>query len=245
MNIDMMRAVAFATAMAVPTLVFAERTPATMGNDARVRDVMYSVSDVIHVDTDLRVNTAIELGAGERINQVLLGDSESYEVEVLSNRQTVSIKPVVARAATNMTIYTNRRAIAFSLTEGRSRTETYRVVVNFPDDRRAAPVRPAGGRDMNYQVSGDSTIRPLRVWNDGTSTFFEFSGNVRPSVFGLNANGYEVTQNSQTQGSIVRVNGVRTDYTVRIGDDYACIRRIEGILATDQTTVAALISREF
>ena len=47
------------------------------------------------------------------------------------------------------------------------------------------------------------------------------------------------------EGSIVRVNGVRTDYTVRIGDDYACIRRVEGGFTTAESTVAALRSREF
>ena len=80
-----------------------------------MRQVNFNAVDVIRVDTHLLVNTAIELGRGERINQVLLGDSESFEVEVevevLSNRNTISVKPVVANAATNMTIYTSRRVV--------------------------------------------------------------------------------------------------------------------------------------
>lgn len=95
------------------TPVLAERAPVTMGQDARVRHVTFNPTDVIRIDTHLRVNTSIELGPGERINQVLIGDSASYEVEVLSNRNTISIKPVEARAATNLTIFTNRRAVAF------------------------------------------------------------------------------------------------------------------------------------
>ena len=234
-----------AVALSLPGICLAERLPQTLGQDARVRRVSWSASDVIRIDTSLLVNTAIELGPGERINQVLLGDSESFEVEVLSNRNTVSIKPVVGGAATNMTIYTNRRAISFSLTEGRSRTPTFRIVVNMPNDAPAAPQQPGGGRDVGYQFTGDSSLRPLRVWNDGTSTFFEFAADLRPSIFGLNASGYEITQNSQTRGTVVRMNGVRDDYTIRIGDDYVCIRRIEGGVTTVTATVEALQSREF
>ena len=85
-----------ASSLALALPVFAEVAPASMGADARVRSVFYSPVDVIRLDTQLRVNTAIELGAGERIDSVLLGDSEAFEVEVLSNRTTVSIKPVTS-----------------------------------------------------------------------------------------------------------------------------------------------------
>lgn len=152
------------------TPALAERAPVTMGQDARVRHVTFNPTDVIRIDTHLRVNTSIELGPGERINQVLIGDSASYEVEVLSNRNTISIKPVEARAATNLTIFTNRRAVAFYLTEGRSRTQSFRVVVNFPDERPAGRQLAAGGRDTGYQFAGSGAIRPVRVWNDGRST---------------------------------------------------------------------------
>ena len=234
-----------AAALLLPCGVVAERAPQTMGQDARVRDVLYAASDVIRVDTNLRVNTAIELGAGERINQVLLGDSESFEVEVLSNRNTISVKPVVTGAATNMTIYTGRRVISFFLTEGRTQTPTFRVVVTFPADAPVATARPAGGRDLGYQLSGDSEIRPVRVWNDGTSTFFEFAPDIRPSIFGLNAEGFEITQNSQTRGSVVRVEGIRPAYTIRIGSEYICIRRVAGGFTTADTALAALLVLEF
>ena len=223
------------------TPALAERSPVTMGQDARVRHVTFNPTDVIRIDTHLRVNTSIELGPGERINQVLIGDSASYEVEVLSNRNTISIKPVEARAATNLTIFTNRRAVAFYLTEGRSRTQSFRVVVNFPAGRQLA----AGGRDTGYQFAGSGAIRPMRVWNDGRSTFFEFRPGVRPSIFGLNAQGYEITQNSQTQGAVVRVTGVRDAYTIRMGDDHICITRETGGFTTEAAAVAALRGREF
>ena len=233
-----------AAAFAAP--VAAERAPRSMGQDARVRSVPFSSSDVIRVDTNLRVNTAVELGPSERIAQVLLGDSESFEVEVLSNRNTVSVKPVIAGASTNMIIYTDRRAVTFFLTEGRGRTQTFRVVVDMPQAKPAtAATRPRGPRDTGYQYSRNSTIRPVQVWNDGVNTYFEFANSVRPSVFGLDARGYEITQNSQTRGNVVKVNGVRNDYSIRIGDEFVCIRRVAGGRTTALATVDALRAREF
>ena len=235
-------------AIGVASPALAERAPKSAGADARVRTVMYNEVDVIRIDTQLRVNTAIELGNGERISQVLLGDSESYEVEVLSNRNTISIKPVIAKAHSNMTVYTNRRAIAFYLTEGASKTPTYRVTVQYPDERRARTVAAAGtpgSRDTGYSYSGSGEFRPVRVWNDGRNTFFEFSGQTRPSIFGVNAKGFEVTTNSTTRGSIVKVTGLQSEYSIRVGDEVICIKRIEGGTVYEAHTVAALQTREF
>ena len=58
---------AFACALGIASAASAEIAPASMGADARVRSVLYNPLDVIRLDTHLRVNTAIELGAGERI----------------------------------------------------------------------------------------------------------------------------------------------------------------------------------
>lgn len=226
----------------------AERAPTSLGQDARVRQVAYNAVDVIRVDTHLLVNTAIELGRDERINQVLLGDSESFEVEVLSNRHTVSVKPVVAGAATNMTIYTTRRAIAFALTEGRGRSHTFRVVVDFPDDRPARGQRIAGLggiRDTGYAFAGDPPFRPLRVWNDGRNTFFEFPLDIRPSIFRVNASGREVTTNSSMRGRVVKVAGLHPTYTLRVGEEYLCISRVTGGQTGAEIVVVTLAALEF
>ena len=131
---------------------FAEVAPASMGADARVRSVLYNPVDVIRLDTHLRVNTAIELGAGERIDSVLLGDSEAFEVEVLSNRTTVSIKPVIAGAETNMTIYTGRRTITLAISEGQSRNATYRLVLRYPETNTGRTSQSAVAPGRKYGV---------------------------------------------------------------------------------------------
>lgn len=241
------------TALVLPAL--AERTPRPMGPDPRVRTVTYNPADVMRIDTKLRVNTAIELGRSERIDQVLLGDSEAFQVEVLSNRNVISIKPVLAGATSNMTVYTGRRTLTFTLREGRVKTPTYRVVLAYPDrrpqtSRRAAVTKaalPAAQimRDTGYAFSGKARFRPVRVWNDGRDTYFEFRGTTRPAIFGVNGEGFETMVNSTTKGRVVKVPGVRSDFVIRIGDEAVCIKRIEARPTTRPSTVAALAQREF
>ena len=227
---------------------FAEVAPASMGADARVRSVHYNPVDVIRLDTQLRVNTAIELGAGERIDSVLLGDSEAFEVEVLSNRTTVSIKPVIAGAETNMTIYTGRRTITLAISEGQSRNTTYRLVLRYPEtntNRTTRSTTPAGSRDIGYAWAGKKSLKPVHIWNDGQATYFAFAPGLRPSIFGVDATGREVTLNSGTRGSIVRVSGIREAYSIRIGTEVLCIERAAGGVTNDPVLVAKLQSWEF
>jgi len=226
---------------------FAEVAPASMGADARVRSVLYNPVDVVRLDTHLRVNAAIELGAGERIDSVLLGDSEAFEVEVLSNRTTVSIKPVIAGAETNMTIYTGRRTISLAISEGRSRNPIYRLVLKYPEANTGHPSRPAAGysRDIGYAWSGDTSLKPINIWNDGQATYVAFAPGMRPSIFGVDPSGREVTLNSGTRGSIVRVPGLRSAYSIRVGTQVLCIERVEGGVTVDLALVAKLQGWEF
>ncbi len=167
----------------------------------------------------LRVNTAIELGAGERIDSVLLGDSEAFEVEVLSNRTTVSVKPLIAGAETNMTIYTGRRTISLSISEGRSRNPTYRLVLRYPETgtsrRPAARCRRVARHRLCLVGRRDPETRPyLERWASDLLRL-----RTRPPAVDLrrDATGREVTLNSGTRGSIVRVSGLRSAYSIRIG----------------------------
>jgi len=237
-----------ASSLAFALPVFAEVAPASMGADVRVRSVLYSPVDVIRLDTQLRVNTAIELGAGERIDSVLLGDSEAFEVEVLSNRTTVSIKPVIGGAETNMTIYTGRRTITLAISEGRSQNPTFRLVLRYPETGGGKATKPtvaSGSRDIGYAWSGDEKLKPVHIWNDGQATYFAFAPGLRPSIFGVDATGREVTLNSGTRGSIVRVPGMREEYSIRIGTEVLCIEHAQGGITTDPALLANLQGWEF
>jgi len=147
-----------------------------------------------------------------------------------------------------MTIYTGRRTISLSISEGRSRNPTYRLVLRYPETgtgRTARSTVAAGSRDIGYAWSGDETLKPVHIWNDGQATYFAFAPGVRPSIFGVDATGREVTLNSGTRGSIVRVSGLRSAYSIRIGGQVLCIERVDGGVTTDPAVLAKLQGWEF
>jgi len=63
--------------------------------------------------------------------------------------------------------------------------------------------------------------------------------------FGVDAMGREVTLNSGTNGSVVRVPGLRDEYSIRIGTEVLCIERLVGGVTTDPTLIAKLQGWEF
>lgn len=79
-----------------------------------------------------------------------------------------------------------------------------------------APQR-MGNYDFSYDLTGAQKVRPVQVFDDGVSTFFQFrSGDPIPAIF---ANGQAglVMQVPEIQGPYARVPGVARSYTLRIG----------------------------
>ena len=209
--------------------VVAERVPGGAGQDRRVQVVKYHAADVVRVNTNLKINTAIELGAGQVIRSVLLGDSDSFEVDGLSSRNVLAIKPVTAGAATNMTVYTESGAFYFSLLEGRTSVPVYRVAFDYPDQRRNrggdSSAKTSVFRSVGFGIAGEGKIRPSYVWSDGTHTFFKFENRVRPSIFAANDQGEESIVNSMTRSGVVRVDSTSEFFVIRMGQDVVCIKQ--------------------
>ena len=238
-------AISLAVVMAIASPSLAARSPKTAGQDPRVQTVWFNSIDVVRVTTNVKYNTAIEFGAGERVKSVLLGDSESYEVDVLSSGNVISVKPVVSSAATNMTVYTNRRTYSVYLAEGRTSAKTFRVIFKYAEKKKAAAKADVAlQRSVAYEWSGNKGIKPLRIWNNGSATFFEFKRDLRPSVFGVNGNGDEHLVNSTTKGNIVRVRGLGAGFTIRLGKQYICIRKVPGVPSTNTTLNRKLATKE-
>ena len=61
----------------------------------------------------------------------------------------------------------------------------------------------------------------------------------------MDATGREVTLNSGTRGSIVRVSGLRAAYSIRIGSQVLCIERVDGGVTFDPALLAKLQGWEF
>ncbi|MEL6465664.1 MAG: TrbG/VirB9 family P-type conjugative transfer protein [Pseudomonadota bacterium] len=207
------------------SIVLAEATPRRGAHDPRVRIATYQEGQVFRLNVSLTHVTTIEFGEGETIRSILAGDTEGFELDGVPGGQAFAIKPLARGIHTNVTVYTNRRSYYFNVHEVSTPT-FYVVQFRYPEDeQRPQNAVAAQAPNYNYGASDRTEITPVRVWDDGTFTYFEFARNAPvPAIFRY-SNGRERTVNTQaTEPGVIRVSGVNAQWVLRLGDTVVCIQ---------------------
>src|SRR5215210_948178 len=124
----------------------AERIPQSTSADQRIRQVTYGASEVYEVTGSYRLTTTIEFERGETVQYLTLGDTIAWQAHPMGHR--VHLKPVEARAVTNLTVITDRRAYYFRLTS------------NSPKDKLDATYLLR----FNYGSAPDIAVNPAAVY---------------------------------------------------------------------------------
>ena len=216
----------------LPLPAFAETGPRSIGADPRIKQYTYSPTTVYRLDVAMKIITSIEFAPGEAIDSVLMGDSESWEVIRLQSGHVLAVKPLIAGARTNMTVYTSQRSYTFELRAVPSRPGSaslnYRVGFRYPEQERARAARSraaaARPRDPNYYVAGQAAFRPVAVYDDGRTTTFVFPENApRPAIFRADAQCRESIVNVRETGTTSVITGTSDRWTLRIGDEELCV----------------------
>ena len=227
-------AAALAAYLALPGLVHAEARPQSGSRDHRVTYATYQEGQVYTVQTRVRNVTLIELGNGERIQSIAIGDSESFQIDKLEGANVFTVKPVIQGAATNMTVETNRRFYFINLVETSRGTPSWSVKFTVPGEGgstrsagAAAATAAATLPPMRYAVSrkvNGATFAPTGVSDDGNRTYFQIPpGAPMPSVFRADSKGLEYAVNSTTKGTVITVAGRSERWVLRYGDQYVCV----------------------
>ena len=206
----------------------AEATPRRGPNDARVRIATYQEGQVFRLNVSLTHVTTVEFGTGETIRSILAGDTEGFELDGVPGGQAFAIKPLARGVHTNVTVYTNRSSYYFNVQEVSTPT-FYVVQFRYPDEeRRPRNAVAAQAPNYNYGASDRTEITPVRVWDNGTFTYFQFARNAPvPAIFRYSS-GRERTVNTQgTEPGVIRVSGVNAQWVLRLGDHVVCIQASE------------------
>lgn len=197
-----------AASRGVPALLFglalgasgvsAEIRPNPMPSDPRIKQYAYSPNEVYRLDLHMRFITSLQFGDGENIESIMVGDSESWEINRLSRGNVLAVKPLIQGAFTNMTVYTDRRVYTFELRASTARVGSpklnYRIDFRYVDEERAAQrtqnARAMRPRNTNYYVAGRAGFRPVSVYDDGRATYFRFATDApRPAIFRVDEKG--------------------------------------------------------
>lgn len=226
-------------------------TPVATTIDPRIRHYAYNENTVYRLDLYLKSVTALQFASGEEVQSILIGDSASWEVVKLKSGNVVSIKPVVAAADTNMTIYTDKRVYSFDLhSAGQAAPgagSVFRSVFTYPAERKAR-VNPAADTtqiNSDYLVSGDGAFRPKWVQDNGRqTTFFLPKNSPRPAIFKVGADKKEELVNSRTNGDRIIVDGTANFWVLRIGDQMVCVGVENAVKKTQHPILKAQVSND-
>lgn len=225
---------------AAPAYATREAKPILL--DHRVRSVMYQPDEVYKFLGHYRYQSSIEFGADEEIRTISMGDSTAWMLNPSGNR--LFLKPVEQDATTNMTLITNKRTYLFELHARETddiddKDMTFIMRFIYPDTSTDADVIttyldsvPVPELDehperynFGYTISGTDVIAPIRIFDDGQFTYFQFR-NVNadvPAFFLVDDRGEESLINYRTRGDYIVIERVARQFTLRHGRDIVCV----------------------
>lgn len=202
-----------------------------VATDSRVRTYVYGESEVFKVVSQYGFQSSIEFSAGEEILTLSVGDAASWRVTPANNR--LFVQALRENALTNMTIVTNKYTYNFDLSSQVNSPDdlTYLVRFYYPAkdfDNESGTLFGDGKYNFNYSLivtdESDSDITPVKVFDDGKSTYFQFpTENKGVPNFFMNADKQEIPVNYRDEGAFVVVGRVAPKFTLRRGTSSVCI----------------------
>jgi type IV secretion system protein VirB9 len=180
----------------------------------------------------------------EEIIEVAIGNSSAWLWKISDSKNRLYLKPVADNANTNMTVRTSAgRLYNFELL---ARTPTgiddenliFAVKFVYPDDEdknilEFPKIPESDEPDMrnlriynfNYEFTGEPTIAPLKVFDNGEFTYLQFpSKNAElPAVFAVDSEGFESLVNFRIAGDYMIIERVAAQFTLRNGNEIVCI----------------------
>lgn len=207
--------------------------------DRRIELRYYDPDRVFTIEGHKAVQTMIEFGMDEHIENIALGDANAWQVTPNKRANLIFIKPLLARARTNMTVVTDKRRYLFDLSNGGAHGRTlYSMRFVYPEEPKPAPLAvtepeakapppPAPEINTNWQAKGDKKLIPARIYDDGASTYIAWGDTTElPAILTLGTDGSEGAVNFTVKGDYLVVDGVAARYVLRIGKASAIVTNL-------------------
>ena len=213
--------------------------------DERLVEVRYDAAKVYRVEGKPKVQATIRFGEDEAIENVAVGDSNAWQITPNKRANLLFVKPLLARANTNMTVVTNKRTYLFDLVASPSAQPMYVLSFKYPDPpkdkvdastqlaQNAAAPAPAPDQattidpaqiNFAWSKSGDEKLLPESVFDDGEAVFLSWpEGRSVPAILITDSAGTEGPVNFTVRGNTIVVEGVPPQIVLRAGKERALI----------------------
>lgn len=207
--------------------------------DRRLGVMVYSPYDVHKFVGYYGYQSSIIFAEDETIETISMGDSIPWQMVPNDNR--LFLKPIDQDATTNMTLITNKRVYYFELhaQEAKDINENglmFAVKFLYPEEQDSSHIAnnsTNAGPDLSdkslynfdYTISGPEIISPIKIFDDGKFTYFEFkdSENLLPAIFYVSSQGNEGLINYRIAGKYLVVETIRDRFTLRHDREVVCV----------------------
>ena len=220
----------------------ASQMPRYLGTEKKFRSYVYNPNDVYRYLGHYTYQGFIEFEGDETISTISMGDPSLWLFQHLGNR--LFLKPVgEGHSQTNMTVISSKRIYHFELTakEAKNISDKDLVFVAkfvYPDEKdknimefpKAIASDEPDLRDLSiynfkYQYTGETSIAPIKVFDNGDFTYFQFAHKNAdyPAIFSVDSSGFESLINFRAAGDYIIVEKVAPQFTLRSGPDIVCV----------------------
>lgn len=206
--------------------------------DPRLASRLYRADDVVRIDGRIGVQASIVFADDEHIENVAVGDSETWQITPNKRANLLFVKPLTAGARTNMTVVTDRHTYFFDLVAGASGTPVYALRFTYPEELKPAapqqagtaltdaergavggeaPVDPAA-LNFAWARNGAAKLLPSRIYDDGQATYVIWGARAEiPAILIRNEKGEEGPVNFAVRGDTIVINEVPGLIVLRSG----------------------------
>ena len=226
----MRRLTLLALALAAATPAAAQVRPQPGAGDPRIQNVLYNEDQVVQLQGTPGFQIDVEFAADEAIENVAVGDSGAWQVSANRAGGHIFLKPLQP-IATNMTVVTSQRVYAFELVPlpGPSPDMAFWVRFRYPG---AAGTQQSASAELiiegRYRLSGESSLRPSRISDDGQHTYIEFPRDAAiPAIYAVDERGSESLVNGMMRDDLYVIDSVVQRLVFRIDQHVAHATRLQ------------------
>jgi type IV secretion system protein VirB9 len=223
--------------------------PVPVATDSRIKTFVYSENDVFNLVTHYGYQSNIEFGIGEQVQTLSIGERSSWQIVPSGRRLFIRALTTSAHTnmtvVTNKHAYqfditavpaptSPNEELAYVIRFFYPGDKKNSVPAVYTDDLRnagnsssamSAPDAPAaapagnGGYNYSYTYSGSDALAPVKLYDDGNSTYFKFrDASVSPVISVVGPDGKETAVNAHRSGDYWVVDTIATKFTVRQGN---------------------------
>ncbi|UAK23164.1 TrbG/VirB9 family P-type conjugative transfer protein [Sphingomonas nostoxanthinifaciens] len=213
--------------------------------DPRITTRLYEASNVVTLHGRTGVESTIAFAPEERIENIAVGNSSTWQVTPNKRANLLFVKPSSARARSNMTVVTDQRTYLFDLVSSPNTAPVYMLRFSYPVpltpvaatspppappvtvvavNQPAAPDPTPPDLHFDWHGKGDRALLPARSFDDGRATYLSWAKDATlPAILARGPNGAEGPVNYTVAGDYIVVDGVPAELILRTGRQMATI----------------------